>query len=77
MMKEDLRKGQSVEAFAFDIWDGGGWKEIARGTTVGYKKLLRFASVETDKVRLRVLKARGEISVFGPERFGLFLDPER
>jgi alpha-L-fucosidase len=77
MIEEDIRSGQWMEAFAFDVWDGKDWIETARGTTVGYKKLLRFTSLETDKVRIRVLKARGEISMFGPERFGLFLDPER
>jgi alpha-L-fucosidase len=76
MMKEDIREGQRIEAFAFDVWEGNDWKEIAQGTTVGWKKLLRFPAVESSKVRVRVLKARGSLSPFSvPGRFGLFLDP--
>ncbi len=42
MIREDLRQGQRIEAFAFDAWTGREWQEIAAGTTVGWKKLLRF-----------------------------------
>ena len=75
MLGEIPSRGQRLEAFAFDVWDGRDWREIARGTTVGYKKLLRFPAVEATRVRLRVLKARG--SVFPIDQFGLFLDPGR
>jgi alpha-L-fucosidase len=74
MIKEDIRHGQLIEAFALDSWDGTEWKEIARGTTVGWKKLLRFPRVEAAKVRLRILKARALVA---PPDFGLFLDPAR
>jgi alpha-L-fucosidase len=81
LIREDVRGGQRIEAFALDAWDGADWREIARGTTVGYKKLLRFPAVETDKVRLRVLKARSSRSLFRPilppADFGLFLDTGR
>ncbi len=73
MMKEDLREGQRIEAFAFDVWDGRDWKETARGTTIGWKKLFRFPAVEATKVRVRILKARASIFPLTPhERFGLF-----
>jgi alpha-L-fucosidase len=75
MMKEDIREGQRVEAFAFDIWDGKDWKEIAQGTTVGWKKILRFPTVESPKVRVRLLRTRGGNFLWTPDRFGLFLDP--
>ena len=74
MFKEDLREGQRTEAFAFDIWNGTDWKEIALGTTVGWKKLLRFPVVEAMKVRVRILKARNRHRLGS---LGLFLDPER
>jgi alpha-L-fucosidase len=49
---------------------GATWKEIARGTTIGYKKLDRFPAVTANKVRLTVLAARdGEPRI---RRFGLF-----
>jgi alpha-L-fucosidase len=77
ILKEDLREGQRIEAFAFDIWDGKEWKETATGTTVGWKKILRFPTVESPKVRVRLLRTRGENFLWTPDRFGLFLDPGR
>jgi alpha-L-fucosidase len=78
MLMEDLHRGQLVEAFALDVWGDNGWKETGRGTTIGWKKLLRFPSVTTAKVRIRVLKARGPLIIFVfPGVFGLFSDPER
>jgi alpha-L-fucosidase len=55
---EDNGRGQQIEAFALDALTGTEWKEIAHGTTVGWKKLLRFSTVETTKLRLRILKSR-------------------
>jgi alpha-L-fucosidase len=78
LLKENLRWGQQVESFAFDIGDGQDWKEIARGTTIGWKKLLRIQTVETAKVRVRILRARGEVLLpWGPDFFGLYFDPGR
>jgi alpha-L-fucosidase len=78
LLKEYLRLGQQVEAFAFDIWDGNDWAEAALGTTIGWKKLLRIPTVETAKVRIRILRARGEVMPFQrPDSFGLYLDPGR
>jgi alpha-L-fucosidase len=78
MLKEGLRRGQRIEAFALDAWDGSDWKEIARGTTVGWKKLLRFPSVTSIKVRLRILAGRGEVApLVPPDGFGLYADGAR
>jgi alpha-L-fucosidase len=55
---EFIRLGQRISAFALDAWQGGRWAEFARGTTVGYKRLLRFDDVTTSKVRVRVLDSR-------------------
>jgi len=74
-LKEDLRLGQQVEAFAFDVWDGKDWVEKARGTTIGWKKLLRIPTAETAKVRVRLLRARGGVLFIRPDSFGLYLDP--
>jgi alpha-L-fucosidase len=78
MLKEGLRRGQRIEAFALDAWDGSDWKEIARGTTVGWKKLLRFPSVTSIKVRLRILAGRREVALLvPPDGFGLYRDGAR
>ncbi|MGV3764461.1 alpha-L-fucosidase [Parapedobacter sp.] len=49
---------ERVEKFAVDAWVGNQWKEIALATNIGYKRILRFADVTTDKLRVRVLESR-------------------
>jgi len=50
--------GQRIEKHALDAWENGAWKEVATGTTVGYKKILRFPPITTTKLRLRILESR-------------------
>jgi alpha-L-fucosidase len=57
-LQEEIRVGQRVEKFALEYDDNGQWKEIASGTTIGYKRLLHFTPVTTHKVRLRILSSR-------------------
>jgi len=55
--------GQRIEEHALDIWANGTWEEIVTGTTVGYKKILRFPVCETNKLRIRILKSRLEPTI--------------
>jgi len=66
-LAEYIRTGQRVEEFVLEAWDGQNWKGFARGTTIGYKRLLRFEDVTAQKVRLRILRSRvcPTISDFG------------
>ena len=50
--------GERVEKHAVDAWIDGGWKEIAHATNIGYKRILRFPDVTTDKIRVRILESR-------------------
>lgn len=52
------KQGQRIEKHALDAWLDGKWTEVASGTTVGYKKILRFPTVTTDRFRLRILESR-------------------
>lgn len=59
MIREDITKGQRIEAFRVDAYANGMWKEVAHGTTVGYKRLLRFPVLRAEKVRLSITGSRG------------------
>jgi alpha-L-fucosidase len=37
---------------------GSEWKTAATGTTVGYKRILKFEPIEAQAVRLRILSSR-------------------
>jgi len=58
MLQENFRHGQRVESFVLEAQDGQAWKEISRGTTIGYKRLLRFDPVTASEVRLRITGSR-------------------
>jgi len=54
-----IHKGQRIEKHALDVWLDNEWKEVAQATVVGYKRILRFPEVTTNKFRLRILETRG------------------
>lgn len=59
MLQEAIAtNGERVEEHAVDAWIDGVWKEIALSTNIGYKRILRFPEVTTDKLRIRLLESR-------------------
>jgi len=50
--------GERVKKYAVDAFVNGAWKEIAQGTNIGFRRILRFPDVTTDKIRLRILESR-------------------
>ena len=69
MIQEDITKGQRVESFLLEgYWDGS-WRTLAEGTTVGYKRLVRFTECQPEKIRLTIRSARNEAHIL---RTGLF-----
>ena len=58
-LREDLSKGERIESFALDVWVDG-WQEVARGTNVGARRILRFPEQNVLRLRVRILSARAE-----------------
>jgi alpha-L-fucosidase len=58
LLQEAITVGQRIEKFVLEYFDGGEWKKITEGTTVGYKRLIRFDPITASKVRLRILSSR-------------------
>jgi len=57
-LREYIRLGQRVEAFALDRWDGGAWKPFAQATSIGSCRLiLAPVPITTTKVRLRITQS--------------------
>jgi alpha-L-fucosidase len=57
-LQEFIQLGQRIDGFALDARIEGSWQEIARGTTIGVRKLVRVPTVETDALRLRITSSR-------------------
>ncbi|NIK86827.1 alpha-L-fucosidase [Rhizomicrobium palustre] len=67
-------RGQRIEAFAVDIWDGSAWKQMDAQTTIGHKRLLRWNEpVTSDRIRIRITSSRLEPSL---AEIGLFKQAE-
>lgn len=72
LLQEYIQEGQRIEEFYLETWDGKQWKEFAKGTTVGYKRILRFNDITTSKVRLNITQSRDCPTL---NNFGLFFQP--
>lgn len=73
ILQENIAIGQRIEKFELDYWDGNDWQKATEGTTVGYKRLLQFNNITTDKVRLKILSSRLNPTL---SEMGLYFQPE-
>jgi alpha-L-fucosidase len=73
MLQENIQIGQRIEQFHIDYWDGHSWQELTKGTTAGYKRLMRFTPIRTNRIRLVIEKSRLNPTL---SDFGLFKLPE-
>ena len=69
LLQENIRIGQRVEKWVLEYKDGRDWKTVTEGTTIGYKRLLRFPPVTAGEVRLRILSSRLNPTI---AEFGLY-----
>jgi alpha-L-fucosidase len=58
LLQEYIPLGQRVKAFAVDVWQNGAWQPAAEATTIGYKRILKLAPVETTRIRVRITGAK-------------------
>jgi len=67
LLQENITNGQRVEEFSLEVFKDGEWVELTQGTTIGYKRLLRFGATTASKVRLKIISSRDcpELSGFG------------
>ncbi|RHR43275.1 alpha-L-fucosidase [Parabacteroides sp. AF18-52] len=58
LLQENITEGQRIERFTLECQVGDTWQMVTEGTTVGYKRILRFAPVRCNKVRIVVSESR-------------------
>ncbi|UBD70497.1 MULTISPECIES: alpha-L-fucosidase [Bacteroides] len=63
MIQEDISKGQRIESFLVEAYKDGSWIHLAEGTTVGYKRLVRFSDTRPERIRVTIRSARGMANV--------------
>jgi alpha-L-fucosidase len=73
MVQEYIPLGQRVSKFSVDVWQNGTWSTVAEGSTIGYKKLVRFPMVTAAKIRFNIERAMACPVI---SEAGLFLLPK-
>jgi alpha-L-fucosidase len=58
-LREDIANGQSVARYLVEGLTDAGWTTLSTGTTIGYRKLDRFAPISVRGTRVRVLESAG------------------
>jgi alpha-L-fucosidase len=72
-LRENIKLGQRVEEFAFDSWDHGDWREIARATSIGACRIITLDQpVTTRKLRLRIVKSPMAVAI---SELGVYTKP--
>lgn len=54
MIQENIADGQHIASGRVEYWNGTDWQLIQTFTTVGYKRLLRFPAVRSNRIRLTI-----------------------
>ena len=56
-LREEITQGQRVARYRLDASDGGAWRTIARGTTIGARRLARVKASRVRRLRLTIADA--------------------
>jgi alpha-L-fucosidase len=71
-LEEDITNGQAVSRYAIEGQDDGAWRELARGTTIGYARIDRIQPSSVRRVRLTV---EDSVAPVRPVRIRLYAAP--
>lgn len=79
LLQEYIALGQRVQNFSLEAEVDGAWMEIDRQTTIGYKRILRFKTVEATRIRINFIESKGPLALTNLEIYGapnLLVPPE-
>jgi len=57
---EQITEGERIRQYVLEGLASGRWQELARGQSIGHKRIERFPPVEVTKVRVRATEAAAE-----------------
>lgn len=58
VLQEYIALGQRIKAFSVEAMEDGQWKEISKGTTIGYKRILKISPISAQKIRIRLIDSK-------------------
>lgn len=54
LIQENIALGQRVKRFSLARWTGSDWEPIFKQTTIGYKRIVRFPTIRTSRLKLTI-----------------------
>ena len=70
-LEENIERGQSVARFSIHGEEPTGWRELARGATIGYARIERFSPVTVSAIRVVIEEAVPPIDSLMVRVFGV------
>jgi alpha-L-fucosidase len=58
LVQEQIVLGQRIKKFSLQSWNGHAYETIAQQTTIGHKRILRFPTVKTSRLKLNIEEAK-------------------
>ena len=58
VIMENIKNGQRIESFTLEYKENDEWKELYKGTVIGYKRICCFQMVEARYLRLSITSSR-------------------
>ena len=56
-LQEYIPLGQRIDSFSVEVWSDHAWMEVARGSTIGYKRMVNLPALPITKLRINILSA--------------------
>jgi alpha-L-fucosidase len=69
LLQEYIKLGQRIKAFTVEAKVDRKWKTIAKETTIGYKRILRFDRVLTSALRINITDSKASIVLSNIQAF--------
>lgn len=57
VLMEDISKGENIRKYAVEAWIDNVWKPLCDGISVGHKRLQKFKSIHTTRLRCTIMEA--------------------
>lgn len=58
VLEEPIKLGQRVRSFDVEAMVNGSWSRVATGTTIGYKRILKIDSIQTNSIRINIYDSK-------------------
>jgi alpha-L-fucosidase len=58
VIQEYIPLGQRVKEFTIEAWEENVWQQVAKGTTIGNKRILKVDPVQTERIRISITDSK-------------------